>query len=758
MQTYAAVISKKEKISNEVATLAQDIMSLTSFGKDKFNFSSWKSENELVHLYHWTNEPRKFLWKNGHRVVAMSGYISEQEDDFISKLLAQSNIEKQFNMVEEISGLYTLLMLDSLKMEVHYWNTITRVEQAYYAETEDHFVIGNRALIVHLLALQTLEPKYNVNRMASFLSTSYYNDDYTPYENVNILPPDSILSIKHTTLKINPRKQIEVVTENLNEQFYDDLVDAFIKSFTPLKKHDIKLNSGLTGGKDSRLIVAALKYIDANFKTHTTGFDEHPDVIIAKRIAKQLNIEHEVNRPKTDSQDATYMTQDILGRTINMLRSSDGMLSAYENVPAIANFNPNVVTLGGNGGEHLRGGFNRNVNKHNVEGYEQLLFNKLSPFKDYINPDVYKYYHEHLQYWFNQSNEHNPVDLMQKYYIFYRSGKWSSAARLGYTSSNYLYQPFFDQKLNRNILQIPAEKLLNDEIIYNILLRLNPQLVDVPFFADRWKFESKQPIDGDLKQWKRRAPLLTKQHTKSSFNWRRTTLKDMNEAMYEEIFSTRNRAVLDLIQVDNVKKLFETGQSNNREIDLFIWNLYTTAITLSNDWLSKGERSREVKIQLPPQTLVNSSKLSLSSLGWKANGKGQVFVAKKNKLVCKYTTQLNTNMYLYTFNGDFKTPPNIEQFPMSKVEDKVRLVQLSFDLSCKDNQTLSVFLMGYNDKERIFNESQKVYISNKEIKKNITLSYEIPIQVSTYKIAIKTIGNNEKGKWKIKNFKVNFYK
>lgn len=54
---------------------------------------------------------------------------------------------------------------------------------------------------------------------------------------------------------------------------------------------------GLTGGYDSRLAVSILNKIckknDIMLKTYTGGADDHPDVIIAKKIAKKLNIPHE---------------------------------------------------------------------------------------------------------------------------------------------------------------------------------------------------------------------------------------------------------------------------------------------------------------------------------------------------------------------------------------------------------------------------------------------------------------------------------
>ncbi len=61
---------------------------------------------------------------------------------------------------------------------------------------------------------------------------------------------------------------------------------------------------GLTGGFDSRLNVSILaklcKKHQIKFECHTGGQNNHPDVIIAKKIAKILDIEHFHYKPSNN--------------------------------------------------------------------------------------------------------------------------------------------------------------------------------------------------------------------------------------------------------------------------------------------------------------------------------------------------------------------------------------------------------------------------------------------------------------------------
>ena len=108
----------------------------------------------------------------------------------------------------------------------------------------------------------------------------------------------------------------------------------------------------LTGGKDSRLIAAALVTAGVPVVARTHGFADHPDVVVAAEIARRLGIEHLVRTPAAPGQQV-----DVLGRIRATVLVADGMLSAFENVGRPDPAASSVVTAGGHGGELLRGGY-----------------------------------------------------------------------------------------------------------------------------------------------------------------------------------------------------------------------------------------------------------------------------------------------------------------------------------------------------------------------------------------------------------------
>src|SRR6266487_4612395 len=111
----------------------------------------------------------------------------------------------------------------------------------------------------------------------------------------------------------------------------------------------------LTGGKDSRLIAAALTAARVPFLARTHGFAGHPDVVVAGLIAGRLGVEHTVTQPRPPG---VPDEAEVLGRLRAAVLVSDGMLSAFENLgrpdPQAAQ---GPAQAGGHGGELLRGGY-----------------------------------------------------------------------------------------------------------------------------------------------------------------------------------------------------------------------------------------------------------------------------------------------------------------------------------------------------------------------------------------------------------------
>ncbi|MFB4303132.1 asparagine synthase-related protein [Actinomadura sp. NTSP31] len=73
------------------------------------------------------------------------------------------------------------------------------------------------------------------------------------------------------------------------------LAEALVDAAAPLGRHPEPVELVLSGGRDSRLMAAVLKAAGVPFTGATHGFADDPDVVLARRVAEELGIEHHVD-------------------------------------------------------------------------------------------------------------------------------------------------------------------------------------------------------------------------------------------------------------------------------------------------------------------------------------------------------------------------------------------------------------------------------------------------------------------------------
>src|SRR5690606_29522814 len=117
-----------------------------------------------------------------------------------------------------------------------------------------------------------------------------------------------------------------------------------------------EVNLALTGGRDSRLMAPLLHAAGVPFRVTTNGLDDHPGVVTARQIAARLGVEHNVIAPKRTERRDAVLVEHPLRRTYEVLRTCEGMTSAYESIVEYLPYSPKL-TMSGQSGEILRGGF-----------------------------------------------------------------------------------------------------------------------------------------------------------------------------------------------------------------------------------------------------------------------------------------------------------------------------------------------------------------------------------------------------------------
>jgi hypothetical protein len=576
---YSAV---DQKVADEIPILSGKYM---LFPNDEFSVKHWHSDTGKSHLYCFSNETNPIILRANHKSIAVCGYVNNPSS--LTALAYQLSDIARNQIISDTAGLYSLCYLDELLDTIYVWNTITRIVPVYWCENEKYYFTCNKALPIHLLANGHGSVVYDHDNAASFLNIGYYIDG-TPFRGVQVLTPNSSLAIQPNGITVSEIDNSiqQMFSLQPDEAYYDELAQSLVKAFNIVNDFNQELRCGVTGGKDSRLIVAILKYIGAKVNTFTNGFDQHPDVIIGQQVANILRLPHTINRPNVQASGGVEsITIDVHQRAYTTIRLTEGMLSAYENMSNNGPFQ-NIMTLGGNGGELLRGGFAHSLNNPNYENMMRYFHNGMLKCNELLVKKYGVRFQMEVNEWINDYPKLTPAEILDKTYLFYRAGRWSAAARMGYNMSGHSIMPFFDSIFVKQLTKCKSLFKVHDYVEYNLLKRFAPELLGVPFFNESWKFNNphtKPPVK------------IHSDQKKSGFNWRETCLSDMKRVFFDQIFQTAS--IFDLVDRKTVESIFAANPE--LKYNQFLWNLYTYCTLISNQWLSPFTKGSSVTIKVP---------------------------------------------------------------------------------------------------------------------------------------------------------------
>ena len=427
--------------------------------------------------------------------------------------------------------------------------TATRVDPVYVAEVAGAVILSDRAMWAAWTAdrLDDHDPLL----ACALLNPGFPLGSATPFRGVSALSRSTIIQVLSGAASRNgadspPRPQ--------GAGSAAEVAAALVDAVTPLREVAQPVELSLTGGKDSRLVAAALVKAGVPVRGRTHGFADHPDVVLAAEVARALGIEHEVRVPAAPGQQV-----DVLGRIRATVLVADGMLSAFENVgrpdPAFSR----AVTAGGHGGELLRGGYAETAAGRRAAGLRaaELLRRLTTRHLGLLRRGAAAGYVASLAPW-TGALARDPLRALDDFYLVNRAGRWSAAARQAYLIRECLVQPLFDDRVVLAARAVPLATRTSGELSRAVLAELCPPLTEIPLAG--------------------KAPASSGQ---ASFDWRRqyggeiaTFLRDyaLDQGASGGLFTVVNRAAAE-------KALTPPHQDRAT-----VWALATLACLLSGDY------------------------------------------------------------------------------------------------------------------------------------------------------------------------------
>ena len=243
----------------------------------------------------------------------------------------------------------------------------------------------------------------------------------------------------------------------------------------------------VTGGRDSRLVLAAALVAGLPFAAVTGGAPTDSDVVAARELCRLAGIDHSLLTP--DPHGDLYSAPARAAEVVDLLSAGTACLSDAAGFPLGPR--PGALPLwhSGQGGEIARGYYGPARGSGPAELSEQLYraFVGRRPGRaEIVNPAGARLLRDHLASWVEaqlDAGAHSP-DVPDLFYLLKRMAMWAAPSHGCVEPVRDTTSPLWSRRMLAHELGLPADQRSHELFALRLLERLGPALVDAPF-ADR---------------------------------------------------------------------------------------------------------------------------------------------------------------------------------------------------------------------------------------------------------------------------------
>ncbi|MCF6159198.1 MAG: asparagine synthase [wastewater metagenome] len=345
------------------------------------------------------------------------------------------------------------------------------------------------SLLARVMATGILSSEIDVEGLADLMSYEYILGERTLFKDVHILPPASYLIYEGNKIYIEQYWRLDHIEPygRYDKRRLHDLIDIFTLAVKRSVRQDLTCAIALTGGLDSRCILATAANQQLSCFTHTGGQPDSTDVILARRLAEQTGVEHSFEL--TDPQ--------VLGDWLTpMVLHQGGIIATLHSHACRVLYSPPGfdAIVHGIGGEFIRSFWASSRNLHMkslmmVQKHlkQRMLGNKRAEYLEHIwrpefrtiglrSPEI------HLNTILSHYSPKGPVVTAMDYlYLHERCRKFLNKGILPVRPGIDVYFPYFDHQWIEAVAAIPISERVTHKIQIDIIKKLYPEILDVPY-------------------------------------------------------------------------------------------------------------------------------------------------------------------------------------------------------------------------------------------------------------------------------------
>lgn len=275
------------------------------------------------------------------------------------------------NAVKKFNGMFAFALWDKKERHLHLVRDRVGIKPLYYGWNKGAFLFGSE------LKAMRLHPCFNaeIDRdvLALYFQYGYIPAPYCVYKNIYKLLPGTILTINPAKKNIlsdpvsywSAEKIAQQPCIDISEQEAEQQLTNILNDSVKLRMiADVPLGAFLSGGIDSSLVTALMQsQSDKAIKTFSIGFsgNKYNEAQYAKLVAQHLKTEH---------RQLYVSPKDAMEVIPNLPSLYDEPFADSSQIPTflVSQLAKQQVTvsLSGDGGDELFGGYNRYFWGHNI--------------------------------------------------------------------------------------------------------------------------------------------------------------------------------------------------------------------------------------------------------------------------------------------------------------------------------------------------------------------------------------------------------
>ncbi|MFV1979710.1 MAG: asparagine synthase (glutamine-hydrolyzing) [Rhodothermia bacterium] len=237
------------------------------------------------------------------------------------------------------------------------------IKPLYYGWFGGTFVFGSELDAVRMHP--RFEPKVNPRAIASLLEVGYVPAPFSIFNGVFKLLPGTLLTLQTAEERASPRRYWSISeaasrtrTTGMDPELAADTLDALLRDSVAVRLvADVPVGAFLSGGIDSSLVCGAMCSVASGpVKTYSIGFEEarFDEAPYAAKVASHLGTDH--TSLYVSAEEAMGVLHDLPGLYDEPFADASQIPTFL--VSRLAR-NEVVVSLSGDGGDELFGGYNR---------------------------------------------------------------------------------------------------------------------------------------------------------------------------------------------------------------------------------------------------------------------------------------------------------------------------------------------------------------------------------------------------------------